>query len=252
MGDRLRGHLTERPEGRLRIGLRRPGVDRDHAAVREHERDVGEVVSLGDVDARRHLDEPGRAEAKAVLGGDPGVRGEDRQAGIERRIARAFERGPGLALPAEGRERAGEPPVDAAPEADGEAVLVVEDPLEIRHGRVGLLEAGGELGEHEPAEVARQAGISGDGAVELGHGGIHPPRPTQKEHVARDAGLEESLEREEDRAIGRSFSPVPGSRHTPPGCDRPRRIVPRGSGWCRRQGSATGPPPGEPRAPGRA
>ena len=203
VGDRLGGHPAERRQGCRCVGLCCPRVDRDHAVLREDERDVREIVSLGDVDARGHLDEPGRAEAEAVLGGHPGVRGEDRQAGIERRIARALERRLGLALAAECRERAGEAPVDAAPEADGEAVLVVEDPLQIRHRRGGLLEASRELGEHEPAEVARDPGISGDRAVELGHRRIHPSGPTQEEHVARDAGLEEALEREEQRAIGR-------------------------------------------------
>ena len=85
---------------------------------------------------------------------------------------------------------------------------MVEDPLEIVDGRSGLPEAGRQLGEHEPAEVARQARLLGNGPVELGDGVVHPRHPTEQEDVIGHAGLEKSLERDEQRPVGRALRPL--------------------------------------------
>src|SRR2546426_1005834 len=96
----------------------------------------------------------------------------------------------------------------AAAVDDLQWVLDNKDPLEIVDGRSGFPEAGRQLGEHEPAEVARQARLLGDGPVELGDGVVHPRDPTEQEDVIGHAGLEKSLERDEQRPVGRTLRPL--------------------------------------------
>jgi hypothetical protein len=48
-----------------------PGVDRDHAVAGRDERQVAEVVALGDLDTGFRAQDPGRGEAEPVGGGHP-------------------------------------------------------------------------------------------------------------------------------------------------------------------------------------
>jgi len=71
MADRTvsrRVKVTERGPGPVLGGT---GVDRDDAVAGRDERQIAEVVALGDLDTGSGVEDPGRGEAEPVLGGHP-------------------------------------------------------------------------------------------------------------------------------------------------------------------------------------
>ena len=177
-----------------------------------------------DPDAGRDLDEPRGTEAKAVPSRDPGVGGEHREGGVEGGVARTFQGAAGVPLAPQGRVGASQPPVDAPTDPDGKALRVLQHPVQVGDGGVGLPERPGKLREHQPPEIPRESGVVRHGAVELGHGLAHPCRAPQQRDPGGDARLEESLERKEERLVGptrRALSEVGVSLLIAPTGDEP-------------------------------
>jgi len=79
-------------EGGARMLRCGPGIDGHQAIGGQDEGEVAEGVALGDVDAGRGLDQPGRHEVEAILGREPGVGRELAQLWVQGRIARALQR----------------------------------------------------------------------------------------------------------------------------------------------------------------
>jgi hypothetical protein len=184
------------------VRLGGPRIDRHNAVVSQHEGEVGKVVPLGDIDLGCQLDEPGRAEAKALLDRDPVIDREQGERGIKGGVAGALERRFRFAPSPEGRIRLSEGTVDIPAKPDRNALLVLEHPFEVGHRRVGLRKVSGELREDGPPEVAGEIGRLAHGPVELRERLVHPGFALQEWHLTGQPSLEEPLQREPERLIG--------------------------------------------------
>ena len=71
MADRAAGRQVKVAERGLDPVLGGAGVDRDDAAAGRDEREIAEVVALGDLDTGLRAEDPGRGEAEPVGGGGP-------------------------------------------------------------------------------------------------------------------------------------------------------------------------------------
>ena len=208
VGDRRGRAPTQGVDCGASGGLRGAGVDGHDARVGQHEADVGEVVTLRDVDPGRHLDETWWPEAKAVPRGHREIRRELGQRRVQRRIPGLGEGGLGLVSALEGRERPREAPVDAAPEAGRQSVPLLEHPLELRHRLLRSAEAGGKLGQGHATQVTRHRMTGVRRAIELGDAVLDPGDPAKQEHLAGHPDLERPLQGSEDRLVWRGRRPL--------------------------------------------
>lgn len=83
VGDRLGRAPAKGVERCPGGGLGGAGIDGHDAVPGDHEREIGEVVALGDVDPRRDLQQPRRPEPEAVPSGHREVRGELGHHGVQ-------------------------------------------------------------------------------------------------------------------------------------------------------------------------
>ena len=166
------------------------GVDRDHAVAGRDEREVAEVVALGDLDTGFRAQDPGRGEAEPVLGGHPEA--AEHQLGVCRGRAEPglAHRLGGLLIVAQHGLGRGQTLVRGAQQHCRELVGDGQHELQVGHGLFGPLPVRRQPGQSQPAEVLRRAEIGGRGLVQLGQRGVH---------IVAQPGLEEPGERERQR-----------------------------------------------------
>ena len=167
-----------------------PGVDRDSAVAGRDEREVGEVVALGDLDAGFRAPDPGRGEAEPVGGGGPEAAEHQLGAcrgGAEPGLAHRLG---GLLVVAQHGMGGGQAVVRGAYQHGRELVPDGQHELQVGHGLSGSPPVRRQPGQGQPAEVLRRAEIGGRGLVQLGQRGVR---------VFAQPGLEEPGERERQR-----------------------------------------------------
>ena len=190
MADRAVGGRVKVAERGLDPVLGGSGVDRDDAVAGRDERQVAEVVALGDLDTGFGAPDPGRGEAEPVGGGGPEA--AEHQLGVGRGGAEprlAFGLG-GLVILAQHGMGGGEAVVGGAQQHGRELVADGQDELQVGDGLFGPLPVWRQPGQGQPAEVLRRAKVGGRGLVQLGQRGVR---------VFAQPGLEEPGERERQR-----------------------------------------------------
>ena len=167
-----------------------PGVDRDHAVAGRDEREVAEVVALGELDTGLRAQDPGRGEAEPVGGGHPEA--AEHQLGVCRGRAepRLAHRLGGLLVVAQHGLSRGQALVRGAQQHGRELVGDGQDELQVGHGLFGPPPVRRQPGQGQPAEVLRRAKVGGRGLVQLGQRGVH---------IVAQPGLEKPGERERQR-----------------------------------------------------
>ena len=190
MADRAVGgrvEAAERGPGPVGGGA---GVDRDGAVAGRDEREVAEVIALGDLDPGFGAEDPGRGEAEPAGGGYPEA--AEHQLGLCRGAAEpglAFGLG-GLVIVAQHGMGSGEAVLGGAQQHGRELVGDGQDELQVGHGLFGPPPVWRQPGQGQPAEVLRRAEIGGRGLVQLGHRGVH---------IRAQPGLEKPGEGERQR-----------------------------------------------------
>ena len=166
------------------------GVDGDDAVAGRDEREVAEVVALGDLDTGFRAEDPGRGEAEPVLGGRREA--AEHQVGVGRGRAepRLAHRLGGLVIVAQHGMGSGEAVVRGAQQHGRELVPDGQDELQVGDGLFGPPPVRRQPGQGQPAEVLRRPEIGGRGLVQLGQRGVH---------LFTQPGLEKPGERERQR-----------------------------------------------------
>ncbi len=173
MADRTVSRQVKVAERGLDPILGRSGVDRDNAVAGRDEREVGEVVALGDLDTGFRAQDPGRGEAEPVLGGRPEAAEHQLGAGRGGAEPGLAHRLGGLVIVAQHGMGRGEAVVRGAQQHGRELVGDGQDELQVGHGASGPPPVRRQPGQGQPAEVLRQAKIGGRGLVQLGQRGVH-------------------------------------------------------------------------------
>ena len=190
MADRTVSRQVKVAERGLDPVLGGAGVDRDDAVAGRDERQIGEVVALGDLDTGFRAEDPGRGEAEPVGGGGPEAAEHQLRACRGRAEPRLALGLGGLVIVAQHGMGGGEAVVRGAQQHGRELVPDGQDELQVGDGASGPLPVRRQPGQGQPAEVLRRPEIGGRGLVQLGQRGVH---------VLAQPGLEEPGERERQR-----------------------------------------------------